>query len=135
MTDYYFHEKEKSIENLPISRLVRECLRSLPAKRIPVNQVFDDFERRNGIDILRSRKSYLQCLQWWPGVFHGDCSLSTTAVCFPSLLNHPSFDPSFACCEGTLRNAALVFKSCFPPWHKQGISKVIPSRKCSVLCS
>ena len=31
----------------------------------------------------------------------------------------PSFDPSFACCEGTLRNPALVFKSCFPPWHKQ----------------
>ena len=89
MTDFYFHEKVKSIQNLPISCLVEEGLRSLPAKRILVKQVFNDFERRNGIDILRPRKSYLQCLQWWPGVFHGDCSLSTTEVCF-SFLVEPS---------------------------------------------
>ena len=41
---------------------------------------------------------------------------------FSSLLNHPSFDPSFACCEGTLRNAVLVFKSCF----HYGTNKVFP---------
>ena len=32
---------------------------------------------------------------------------------FSSLLNHPSFDSSFACYEATLRNAVPVFKSRF----------------------
>ena len=68
-------------------------------------------------------------LSWWLFTFHN------WSLFFSSLLNHPSFDPSFACCEGTLRNAVLVFRSCLPRWHKQGISKVIPSRKCSVLGS
>ena len=79
MTDFYFHEEVNSTyndtgsmkytyskcsthdlfssaaitgklyQNLPISCLVEEGLRSLPAKRIPLNQAFDYVEMRNGL--------------------------------------------------------------------------------------
>ena len=95
MTDFYFHEKVKSIQNLPISCLVEEGLRSLPAKRILVNQVFSDFERRNAILIFISYGQENPICSVYSGgrasfmVIVHFCN-STTEVCFSLLVVEPS---------------------------------------------